>query len=81
MSLVVGKSCCRLCLAPDNECVSIFKTQAADKLPIQEKIAACVQIQVSGRSVGTWTVVTTIQLCFSDSPQKSRARGVRGENR
>lgn len=47
MSLVVGKSCCRLCLAPDNECVSIFKTQAADKLPIQEKIAACVQIQVS----------------------------------
>lgn len=47
MSLVVGKSCCRLCLAPDNECVGIFKTQAADKLPIQEKIAACVQIQVS----------------------------------
>lgn len=47
MTLVAGKSCCRLCLAPDNECVSIFKTQAADKLPIQAKIAACVQIQVS----------------------------------
>lgn len=57
MSLVLGKSCCRLCLAPDNECVSIFKTQAADKLPIQEKIAACVQIQVSF-GVGTWMVVT-----------------------
>ena len=42
-----SKACCRLCLAPENECVGIFKTQAADKQPIQAKINSCVQIQVS----------------------------------
>lgn len=41
------QSCCRLCLAPDNECVSIFGTKAADKQPISLKIQACVNIQVS----------------------------------
>lgn len=39
--------CCRLCLAPDNECVSIFTTSAADKEPLSSKIAACVRIKVS----------------------------------
>lgn len=47
MTQNAGKACCRLCLAPNNECVDIFKTQAADKLTIQSKISACVQIQVS----------------------------------
>ena len=42
-----NRNCCRLCLAPENECVEIFKTQAADKQPIQSKISSCVQIQVS----------------------------------
>lgn len=42
-----NRNCCRLCLAPQNECVEIFKTQAADKQPIQLKISSCVQIQVS----------------------------------
>jgi len=42
-----NRNCCRLCLAPQNECVEIFKTQAADKQPIQSKISSCVQIQVS----------------------------------
>ncbi|KAG5683827.1 hypothetical protein PVAND_013090 [Polypedilum vanderplanki] len=41
------KNCCRLCLAPETECVEIFKTQAADKQPIHTKIVSCVQIQVS----------------------------------
>lgn len=39
--------CCRLCLAPENECVSIYKTSAADKQPLSMKINACVQIKVS----------------------------------
>lgn len=47
MTQNAGKACCRLCLAPENECVDIFKTQAADKQAIQVKINACVQIQVS----------------------------------
>jgi len=38
---------CRLCLAPDNECVPIFTTTAADKEPLKIKIHACVNIQVS----------------------------------
>jgi hypothetical protein len=47
MAQNLGKHGCRLCLAPENECVSIFKTQAADKQPINIKINSCVQIQVS----------------------------------
>lgn len=42
--------CCRLCLAPENECVSIYKTSAADKQPLSMKINACVQIKVSENS-------------------------------
>lgn len=42
-----SKNGCRLCLAPENECVEILKTQAADKQSIQSKILACLQIQVS----------------------------------
>ena len=41
-----SKNCCRLCLAPENECVEIFRTKAADKQPIQTKITACLHIQV-----------------------------------
>ena len=40
-------ACCRLCLAPDNECVSIFKTCAADKEPLAQKIQSCDNIKVS----------------------------------
>lgn len=40
-------SCCRLCLASEDECVNIFKTQSADKQPLHTKISSCVQIQVS----------------------------------
>lgn len=47
MTQNISKACCRLCLAPETECVDIFKTQAADKQPIQTKINNCVQIQVS----------------------------------
>lgn len=38
---------CRLCLAPDSECVPIFATAAADKEPLSNKIFACVNIKVS----------------------------------
>ncbi|XP_055681183.1 zinc finger protein hangover [Lutzomyia longipalpis] len=37
---------CRLCLAPDNECVSIFTTAAADRESLSMKIQACVNIKV-----------------------------------
>ncbi|GAB0094079.1 zinc finger protein hangover [Sergentomyia squamirostris] len=38
---------CRLCLAPDNECVSIFMTpSASDRESISMKIQACVNIKV-----------------------------------
>lgn len=38
---------CRLCLAPDSECVPIFTTAAADKEPLSTKILSCVSIKVS----------------------------------
>lgn len=38
---------CRLCMAPDTECVPIFATAAADKEPLSSKILACVNIKVS----------------------------------
>lgn len=38
---------CRLCLAPDTECVPIFATAAADKEPLSNKILSCVNIKVS----------------------------------
>lgn len=37
---------CRLCMAPDTECVPIFATAAADKEPLSSKILACVSIKV-----------------------------------
>lgn len=46
-SAVKVSSCCRLCLASGDECVNIFRTQAADKQPLNTKISSCVQIQVS----------------------------------
>lgn len=47
---------CRLCLAPDTECVPIFATVAADKEPLSNKIFACVNIKVSKNSwkIGKW---------------------------
>lgn len=39
--------CCRLCLAPVSECISIFKSYAADKEPLALKIQSCVNIKVS----------------------------------
>lgn len=41
---------CRLCLAPDTECVPIFATAAADKEPLSNKILSCVNIKVSQRA-------------------------------
>lgn len=42
-----NRVCCRLCLAPENECVNIYMTSAADKEPLSLKINACVRIKVS----------------------------------
>lgn len=47
---------CRLCLAPDTECVPIFATAAADKEPLSNKIFSCVNIKVNWRchAIGVW---------------------------
>lgn len=45
-SVTAHRLCCRLCLAPDSECVPIMKTEAADKEPIAQKINFCVSIKV-----------------------------------
>lgn len=68
-----GKACCRLCLAPENECVGIFKTQAADKQQIQAKINLCVQIQVSqinSKSSANQIFRKRRSVSFTDSPYK-----------
>ena len=44
---------CRLCLAPDTECVPIFATAAADKEPLSSKIHSCVNIRVSHLEIGS----------------------------
>lgn len=44
---VVNRRVCRLCLAPETECVPIFTTSAADKEPLSNKILTCVSIKVS----------------------------------
>lgn len=79
MTQIAVKACCRLCLAPENECVDIFKTQASDKQPIQSKINSCVQIQVSEIRL------PAVQLDLEEDPfssalvnhLKCKARGVR----
>ncbi|KAJ6637460.1 Zinc finger protein, partial [Pseudolycoriella hygida] len=43
---LVRRGGCRLCLAPDSECVPIFATAAADKEPLSSKIQACVNIKI-----------------------------------
>ncbi|XP_055600853.1 zinc finger protein hangover isoform X2 [Uranotaenia lowii] len=40
------KNCCRLCLAPETECVHIFNNFAADKQRLDKKIYSCVHLQV-----------------------------------
>lgn len=53
----IRSSGCRLCLAPDTECVPIFATAAADKEPLSTKIFSCVNIKVSIRAdyvCSTW---------------------------
>lgn len=76
MSQNSGKTCCRLCLAPEDECVGIFKTQAADKQPIQTKINSCVQIQVSEINLNCLTnwwnfrKGRSVSSLGSDSPNK-----------
>uniref|UniRef100_A0A1A9Z658 Zinc finger protein hangover n=1 Tax=Glossina pallidipes TaxID=7398 RepID=A0A1A9Z658_GLOPL len=41
------QNCCRLCLAPDNECISILNSYAADKEPLATKIYSCVSVKIS----------------------------------
>lgn len=45
--MVTGrKNCCRLCLAPEEECVPIFANFAADRQRLDQKIFSCVRIKV-----------------------------------
>lgn len=48
---LLQRGACRLCLAPDTECVPIFSTSAADKEPLPVKILACVAIKVSAKAI------------------------------
>lgn len=41
------QGCCRLCIAPASECISIINSYAADKEPLATKIHNCVNIKVS----------------------------------
>ncbi|XP_036319556.1 zinc finger protein hangover [Rhagoletis pomonella] len=40
------QNCCRLCLAPGSECISILNSYAADKEPLATKIQNCVSITI-----------------------------------
>lgn len=52
----IRNSGCRLCLAPDTECVPIFATAAADKEPLSSKIMSCVNIKVSQVSLKKYKI-------------------------
>lgn len=41
------QNCCRLCIAPQTECISIINSYAADKEPLSTKIHNCVGIKVT----------------------------------
>ncbi|XP_043948741.1 zinc finger protein hangover isoform X2 [Drosophila biarmipes] len=41
------QNCCRLCLAPHTECISIINSYAADKEPLSTKIHNCVGIKIT----------------------------------
>ncbi|XP_062141739.1 zinc finger protein hangover isoform X2 [Drosophila sulfurigaster albostrigata] len=41
------QSCCRLCIAPASECISIINSYAADKEPLATKIHNCVNIKIT----------------------------------
>ncbi|XP_067639570.1 zinc finger protein hangover isoform X2 [Eurosta solidaginis] len=41
------QNCCRLCLAPGSECISILNSYAADKEPLATKIQNCVNIKIN----------------------------------
>ncbi|XP_062701936.1 zinc finger protein hangover isoform X2 [Aedes albopictus] len=44
--MVVRRKNCRLCLAPEEECVPIFSNYAADRQRLDQKIFSCVRIKV-----------------------------------
>ncbi|XP_016986245.2 zinc finger protein hangover isoform X2 [Drosophila rhopaloa] len=41
------QNCCRLCVAPQSECISIINSYAADKEPLSTKIHNCVSIKIT----------------------------------
>ncbi|XP_017065061.1 zinc finger protein hangover isoform X2 [Drosophila eugracilis] len=41
------QNCCRLCIAPQTECISIINSYAADKEPLSTKIHNCVSIKIT----------------------------------
>ncbi|EDX18090.1 GD17285 [Drosophila simulans] len=45
------QNCCRLCIAPQTECISIINSYAADKEPLSTKILNCVGIKIPN---GQW---------------------------
>lgn len=53
---------CRLCLAPDTECVPIFATAAADKEPLSHKILSCVNIKVSDKAANSYYTSMSLSI-------------------
>ncbi|XP_017029978.1 zinc finger protein hangover isoform X2 [Drosophila kikkawai] len=43
------QNCCRLCIAPATECISIINSYAADKEPLSTKIHNCVSIKITAQ--------------------------------
>lgn len=85
---LLQRGSCRLCLAPDTECVPIFSTTAADKEPLSSKILACVAIKVSrSRIPRQWKIPqldflhTRVHLTTTYIPHSAFAFPITGGNR
>lgn len=77
-------NCCRLCLAPDNECISILNSYAADKEPLASKIHSCVSIKVSWNtrphpSIFTWTGYISAAATAAEYQSQTRVCRVTGQ--
>lgn len=63
MRRALQRGACRLCMAPNNECVPIFATLAADKEPLAVKILSCLGLRVSSSRTKTKTKAVFFFRC------------------
>lgn len=66
------QSCCRLCIAPASECISIINSYAADKEPLATKIQNCVNIKVSKPNVASGIRNTLIHIHWQRHRRRHR---------